>query len=114
MADSLVFINGIQHRVQNADVDAFPTPTRPWTVVTTLIPTTAVVGSADLTLRVRGQNFTKSTKVLFNGSEEPTQYVSQDEITTVVKPSTASGAATVPVGAVGANETKDFTFTATE
>lgn len=114
MASSLVYINGIQHSVKNADVDAFPTPTRPGSVVTVLLPDTAVVGGADLTLRVRGENFTPSTNVLWNGAEEPSEYVSQDEITTVVKPSTASGPGVVPVGAVGASESLDFTFTASE
>jgi hypothetical protein len=114
MADSLVYINGIQHQVQNADIDAFPIPTRPASVVTVLIPDTAVVGGADVTMRVRGENFTHATKVLWNGAEEPTAYVSKSEITTVVKPSTASGPGVVPVGAVGASGTADFTFTAAE
>lgn len=71
--------------------------------VTALEPNTADVGGPDLTLHVRGTGFTAATVILFNGGEEPTEYVSVTEVTTVVRPSTASGPWSVPVTVVGAD-----------
>ena len=82
--------------------------------VTSIAPDTAVVGDPDLTLTVNGTNFTENTKVIFNGGEEATQFVSDTEVSTVVKPSLASGPAVVPVGVANSgypSGTLDFTFT---
>jgi hypothetical protein len=84
-------------------------------ILTSLDPATAEVGSADTTLRCIGLNFTESSIIIFNSGEEPTTFVSSTEITTGLKPSTASGPYTVPVsvrsGEVYSNPV-DFTFTA--
>jgi len=69
-----------------------PTPT-----VGSLNPQWAKIGSADVTLHVIGTNFTSASKIVFNGGEENTTYVSPTEVTTVVKPSLASVAVSVPV-----------------
>lgn len=79
--------------------------------VTGLSPTTAVMGGAAVTLHVYGTNFTPDTVILFNQGEEPTTYVSDTEVTTLVDPATASGPWTVPVSVVGAAESVDFLFT---
>lgn len=84
-----------------------PAPT-----VTSLTPDTAVVGGPDVTLQVGGTGFVADSKVVWGGVAEPTVYVSATELTTVVKPSTASGPGTVQVGVAGAAETLPFTFTA--
>lgn len=82
--------------------------------VTSLDPATAEVGAADATLTVHGTGFSEYSKIVFNGGVEPTTFVSDTELTTVVKPSTASGAATVPVAVRNGVQTStpaDFEFT---
>jgi len=83
-------------------------------ILTSISPDTAEVGGADLTLTATGSGFTASSVIVFNGGDEPTTFVSPTELTTGVKPSTASGAVAVPItirnGAqVSAPQT--FTFT---
>jgi hypothetical protein len=62
-----------------------------------LDPATAEVGGEDVTLRCLGSGFTADSKILFNSGEEPTTLVNPTELTTIVKPSTASGPWAVPV-----------------
>ena len=83
----------------------------PAIVVTRLEPPGALCGSPDLTLHVYGTGFTASSRILFNGSEELTTYVSSTELTTGVKPSLAPLPVAVPVSVVGAATSVDFTFT---
>lgn len=77
-------------------------------------PTTAEVGAADLTLTVTGTGFGPDSVIVFNGGEEETTIVSDTQLTTIVKPSTASGAVAVPVWVRSGGEDSasiDFTFT---
>lgn len=79
-----------------------------------LVPTTAEIGSADFTLHVLGEGFTASSVIVFNGGDEPTTFISDTEVTTGVKPSLASGAATIPVlvrNGSASSPALDFTFT---
>lgn len=85
--------------------------------ITSLVPATAVVGGADLTLQVNGTNFTEDTYILFNNGREPTTFVSATKVTTGVKPSLVGAPIVVPVtvntpGSAESNS-KTFTFTAT-
>jgi len=78
-------------------------------------PATAVVGDADLTMTATGTGFTTDSRINFNGGDEPTEFLSETQLTTIVKPSTAwHEGATVPV-LVRTGEWKsaayDFTFT---
>lgn len=88
----------------------------PDATLTSIAPNTAVVGGPDVTLTVTGTNFTEDSVILWNGSPEPTVFVSPTQLTTVVRPSTASGPSTLPVrvrtedGFETAPQT--FTFTA--
>jgi hypothetical protein len=102
---------------------------RPDTLVpdTALVaPATAVVGGADLTLTAqgpanqdprRGTGYPAGSVIVFNGGAEPTARLDDDTLTTTVRPSTASGPATVPVVVrtpTGIeSDPLDFTFTAT-
>jgi hypothetical protein len=90
-----------------AEIAESPQPT-----VTGLNPASAAVGGPDVVLSVYGTGFTAATEILFNLGVEPTTFVSDTEVTTVVKPSTASGPVTVPVSVVGAEESAPFEFTA--
>lgn len=74
-----------------------PAPEAQPPVLTALAPTNAFVGGDDLTLYCIGENFTEESKIIFNGGEEPTTFVSASQLTTIVEPSSASGAWTVPV-----------------
>jgi hypothetical protein len=65
--------------------------------VASLTPNSAEVGDPNPTLHVHGTNFTAGSKIIFNGGEEVTTFVSATELTTVVNMSTVSGAAVVPV-----------------
>ena len=82
-----------------------------------LAPAEAVCGSTDFTMRVVGTNFTDSSIIVFNRGEEHTVFVSDTELTTIVKPSLASIAADLPVlvrqGTYDSNEVM-FSFTEAE
>jgi hypothetical protein len=82
------------------------------TSVDSISPSSAPVGGADVEVTVTGVGFTPASVIVWNGGREPTTFVSSTELTTTVKPSTASGPSTVPVGVSNALGTVDFTFTA--
>lgn len=92
-----------------------PTPAPP-PIISSLNPNEAVVGSTDFTMLVLGQNFDAGSVIVFNGGDEATTFVSATELSTGVKPSLASGAATVPVLVRNADgqqsAARNFTFTA--
>ena len=62
-----------------------------------IAPAEAVIGSTDFTMRIIGTNFTDSSVIYFNGGAEPTEFVTDTELTTGIKPSTASVPGTYPV-----------------
>jgi len=66
-------------------------------VLNSLTPNSAVVGSNDVTMTVNGTGFTSNSVIVWNGGDEPTTFVSATQVSTLVKPSTASGAFSVPI-----------------
>jgi hypothetical protein len=66
-------------------------------VLTSLSPTTAVHGGADLTLTCTGSGFISSSLIRFNGVDLTTTFVSSTSLTATISPSQFSAAATVPV-----------------
>jgi hypothetical protein len=74
-----------------------PPITGPAPVVSALMPDTAVLGDPDFTLSVRGTGFTEESVIMFAGQPEPIVFVSDTEVTTVVKPSLGWGAVAVQV-----------------
>lgn len=52
--------------------------------VTELVPATANIGDPSFTIRVLGTGFGPDSKIVFNGHEEPTTFVSPNEVTTGV------------------------------
>ena len=65
-------------------------------------------------MHVIGTAFTADTQIIFNGGEEATTMLSDTELTTIVRPSTASGPAVVPVfvrNFSGESNPLDFEFT---
>jgi len=84
--------------------------------VTSVVPSSAVIGSPDFTLTVHGTNFTAGSKIYFNGGEEPTTFVNNTTLSTGVNMATVSVPSTVPVGVLSedgvfSNPT-NFSFTA--
>jgi IPT/TIG domain len=76
-------------------------------------PEVAAIGDDDLTLTCTGEDFDDTCVITFNGGEEPTTFVSATELTTTVKPSTATVAGEFPVtvkNAHGESEPVMFEF----
>ena len=90
-----------------------PEPANP--VIDSLDPNTAELGSADVTMRVLGSNFDEGSTIYFAEQPEPIVFVSENEITTGVKPSLGWGAVTVQVAVQKSDDTVSnempFTFT---
>jgi hypothetical protein len=86
--------------------------------VTSIDPTGAAIGDPDLTLTVTGTGFIDGAQIVFNGGAEETTFVSDTELTTTVKPSTATVAGDYPVTVMQGGFTVDpgqtFTFTEDE
>jgi hypothetical protein len=88
----------------------------PAPVLDAISPDTAVAGDpADIVLSCTGTGFNESTVITFGNFDEPTTFVSDTEVTTVVKPSIFVNPDTVPVklhNSVAFSDPVDFTFTA--
>jgi predicted flap endonuclease-1-like 5' DNA nuclease len=84
-------------------------------VLTSLEPATAEVGGPDFTMMAVGTGFMTDCSIVFNGGAEVTEYISPTLLSTIVRPSTASGPVSVPVlirDRVGEESgALDFTFT---
>lgn len=87
-----------------------PAPT-----LTSLSPNTAELGSAVALVTLTGTGFTRNSVIVWNGGDEPTDYVSPTQVTTYVRPSTASTPGGYPVLVRdGPRRTAPQTFTFTE
>jgi hypothetical protein len=61
---------------------------QPQPTIESLDPDEADAGDAeDITMHVRGSGFTAQSVIVFNGHDEPTVFVDEGDITTIVKPS---------------------------
>jgi hypothetical protein len=88
-------------------------PPPPPLVVSSLAPAQATIGDPDLEMHVIGEGFTTICIINFNGGDEPTTFISDTELSTIVKPSTATVAGAVPVTVKRGEEESaplDFTF----
>jgi IPT/TIG domain len=82
--------------------------------LTSLTPNTAIVGDADLDVTLAGTDFSASSVVLVDGSEEDAEFVSDTQLTLTLSPASAVEG---PVSVTVKNGTLessplDFTFTA--
>jgi hypothetical protein len=66
-------------------------------VVSSLSPNTVVIGAPSFDIHVVGEFFTPGSKIVFNGYEEPTVFVSQTELTTGVNMPLWLAPAIIPV-----------------
>lgn len=69
-----------------------PSPT-----TTNIAPTSAMAGSAGLTLTVNGTNFISSSVVRFNGSDKSTTFISSTQLTAQILTSDLTAAGTFPI-----------------
>jgi len=60
-------------------------------------PSSARIGTADVTMNVNGQRFVEGAVIVFNGGDEPTTFHGDLQLSTIVKPSLAEVAISVPV-----------------
>jgi IPT/TIG domain-containing protein len=82
---------------------------------TSMNPDTLAMSDADTEVSFIGSGFTEGSKIIWNGSEEPTNFVSDTELTTIVRPSTVSFPLAVPVAIrTGDFLTPPLNFTFTE
>lgn len=85
-------------------------------VVAGVVPDTAVLGGPELTLVIKGSGFTDSSVALFDGEPMVSTYVSPNEISALIDPSSDTVARSVPIivrnGRARAKEPATFTFTA--
>jgi hypothetical protein len=83
--------------------------------LSSLTPSSAEIGDPNFTVHIHGTNFTNKSKIIFNGYEEPTTYVSANEVSTGVNMSVWAAPAVVPVGVQTddgvMSNTMNFTFT---
>lgn len=96
------------------DMPELPPPSQA-PVINSLNPNTAVVGGPDLTMTVIGSGFTSGSVIVWNGGDEPTTFVSATQVSTGVKPSTASGPWSIPVAVRNGDKISNslaFQFTA--
>jgi hypothetical protein len=88
----------------------------PIPVLTSLSPSTVVLGSPTFDIHVMGTGFNTGSKIIFNGFEEPTTFVSETELTTGVNMDVWAAPAIVPVLVQNADGTQstptNFEFTA--
>jgi hypothetical protein len=107
----------LQQREPTKREDLPPVEEEPTPEVTSLEPNTVALGSESFTLHVKGSGFTDFSRIVFNGGDEMTQFVSDSELTTEVNMATAGTATAVPVAVRNeellSNE-MPFTFTAAE
>jgi hypothetical protein len=83
-------------------------------VLSSINPDTAELDSADVTMTCIGEGFTPASVIVFAGQQEPIVFVSDTEISTVVKPSLGWGAVAVDVSVKNGtmeSDTLEFTFT---
>jgi len=64
---------------------------------TSLVPPSAKIGDPNFTLHVHGTGFVAGSVILWNGSPEPTTFVSATELTTLVNMATAQVPLAIPV-----------------
>jgi|SRR4249919_1619354 hypothetical protein len=75
-----------------------PAPEEDAPTISSLSPAFAVIGDpADLEMIVTGTGFTDASTIVFNGGDETTAFISDVEVSTTVKPSTAGVAGAFPV-----------------
>jgi hypothetical protein len=65
--------------------------------LTSLNPSSVVLGAPSFDISVRGTGFTSTSKIIFNGFEEPTTFVSPTELTTGVNMDVWLAPAVVPI-----------------
>ena len=96
--ERLAYVAGTDEPVHPTAWQELPDPPVPVApVLTSLVPDTAALGDADVTLHVHGTGFLPNAVIDWNGTTEPTTVVSPTELTTLIAMATAEVALDVPV-----------------
>jgi hypothetical protein len=86
-------------------------------LITALVPPSAPIGAAALTLTVVGDAFVAGDVIVFNGGDEATTMVSATQLSTLVKPFVSTSPGDYPVEVRRSSEVSnaiDFTLTAAD
>ena len=87
-------------------------------VLDSIAPTTGEAGGEDVWITCTGSGFVSRSKIYFNNGTENTTFVSETEVKTLFKGSTASTAGAYPVKVVttapGGGSSAEIAFTVTE
>jgi hypothetical protein len=59
-------------------------------VLNSINPSSANLGDPDLTMHANGSKFVDGSVIVFNGGDEPTTFISDNQLSTIVRPSTAT------------------------
>jgi len=81
--------------------------------ISSITPSEAAIGDDDVVMQVVGENFFADSVITFNGGDEPTTYESETQLSTTVKPSTATTPGSYPVtvkNGPAVSNAMDFTF----
>ena len=78
-----------------------PPADNPVPTLTSISPTSKVSHMPSFTLTVEGTNFISVSKIVFNGTEKPTTYVSATELTCQVDPDNTVVTASISFGSIG-------------
>lgn len=104
-------ISVVHYRVVQRDPDVEAPPL----ALTALEPSSAFIGSDDVVMVCTGTGFTFNSVIVFNGGDEVTQFISDTQVSTIVKPSLAGTPGVYPVFVrddVGQTEQLEFEFLA--
>jgi IPT/TIG domain len=92
-----------------------PEPSQTTPHINFIDPDEVVLGGENVTMHVRGSNFTEESVIVFAGNDEPIVFIDETDITTIVTASLPWGAVTVQVQVRNANgevsNEAPFTFT---
>jgi hypothetical protein len=72
-------------------------PASPAPHISAIVPASVTLGAPNFTVHVMGTGFHDGDKIVWNGSPEPTTFVSATELTTGVDMSTASVPIVIPI-----------------
>jgi hypothetical protein len=105
--------------VTSAVTFEFTATSNPKPVLNSINPSSAPIGSADLTMNVTGSRFVENTVIVFDNLDATTTFVNDGKVTMTVQPSTVTQEKAVPVwvrnpDGLRSDLEKTFTFTTTQ
>lgn len=78
-------------------IDTLEEVVQPTCTLDSIAPASAVIGDPDTTVTLTGTGFTTNAALVWNGEQDTLDYVSETELTTIVKVSLATVASTATI-----------------